>query len=359
MDRFESRVCRVLEEMSRCGLEQMIVSDPNSIWYLTGVDVTPGERLFALYLSRSGEKVLFLNRLFCVAEPPCKAVWMTDTDDGAAIVAQYVDALEPLGIDKEWPARFLIPLMEKRPGIRYRLASDCVDAVRACKDDEEQELMRMNSRINDEVMRRAVRFLKEGMTERETAEYIRSQYRALGCEDVSFPPIVSFGPNAADPHHMPDDTRLQAGDCIVIDIGGRKQRYCSDMTRTYFCGYADPKYTAVHDIVRRANEAAEKLVRPGVALCELDAAARNLIEEAGYGEYFTHRLGHFIGQTDHEQGDVSSANFAAAREGMIFSIEPGVYLPGEFGVRVEDLVLVTADGCEILNQVDKRWNVIG
>ena len=158
---------------------------------------------------------------------------------------------------------------------------------------------------------------------------------------------------------MPDDTRLQAGDCIVLDIGGKKAGYCSDMTRTYFCRTVSDKHAAIHDLVRRANEAAEALVRPGVPLCELDKAARDLIAAAGYGEYFTHRLGHFIGRTEHEQGDVSSANTTPAREGMIFSIEPGVYLPGEMGVRVEDLVLVTADGCEVLNRADKHCRVIG
>ena len=130
------------------------------------------------------------------------------------------------------------------------------------------------------------------------------------------------------------------------------------MTRTFFWQQASDEARAVHDLVREANEKAEALIRPGVPLCELDKAARDHIAAAGYGECFTHRLGHFIGQRDHEQGDVSSANTALAEPGMIFSIEPGVYLPGKFGVRVEDLVLVTADGCEILNQVDKHWKIL-
>ena len=142
-------------------------------------------------------------------------------------------------------------------------------------------------------------------------------------------------------------------------MGCRKNRYCSDMTRTFFCKTADSRYAAIHDIVREANEKAEALIRPGVALKDLDRAARDHITAAGYGEYFTHRLGHFIGQTDHEKGDVSSATPLVAKPGMIFSIEPGVYLPGEFGVRVEDLVLVTEDGCEILNHVDKHWRTVG
>jgi Xaa-Pro dipeptidase len=157
---------------------------------------------------------------------------------------------------------------------------------------------------------------------------------------------------------MPDDTVIKDGDCIVIDIGGKKDNYCSDMTRTYFFKSAAPEYTPIHDLVRRANEKAESVIKPGMRLCDIDAAARDLISEAGYGQYFTHRLGHFIGMDVHEYGDVSSAFDVQVKEGMCFSIEPGVYLPGKFGVRVEDLVIVTADGCEVLNSVDKHWAVI-
>ena len=239
------------------------------------------------------------------------------------------------------------------------LSSDCIDDCRACKDAEEQRLMREASRINDEVNEAAKHYVKVGMTEREVAEFIDAQFRAHGCEGPSFTTIVSFGANAADPHHEPDGTVLKEGDCVLFDMGCVKDRYCSDMTRTWFCGQPTEKQAAVHDLVRRANEAAEALIKPGVRLCDLDAAARDLITEAGYGEYFNHRLGHFIGQTDHEKGDVSSANTAVAKPGMIFSIEPGVYLPGEFGVRVEDLVLVTEGGCEVLNHNDKHWDVMG
>ena len=219
--------------------------------------------------------------------------------------------------------------------------------------------MREASRINDVVMERAAAYMKEGMTEREVADYIVAQYAAEGCDSTAFLPIVSYGAHAADPHHEADQTRLRAGDCIVIDMGCRKNRYCSDMTRTFFCKTADPKYAAIHDLVREANELAESLLRPGVPLKDLDKAARDHIAAAGYGEFFTHRLGHFIGQTDHEKGDVSATTPLVAKPGMIFSIEPGVYLPGEFGVRIEDLVLVTETGCEILNHVDKHWKTVG
>ncbi len=356
---YKARIQRVLDAMADLGLEQMLVTDPDSIWYLTGYTVEPFERLFAFYLRRDGGHKFFLNRLFPVPEAPWEQVWFSDTDDCVSTLASNVDADKPMGIDKTWAARFLLPLMACNPGAGYVLASDCVDDARACKDEAERSLMRAASRINDTVMERAMAFIREGMTEREIADYIVSQYAAEGCDSSAFLPIVSFGAHAADPHHEADQTRLKAGDCIVIDMGCRKDRYCSDMTRTFFCGTPDPKYAAIHDLVREANERAEALIRPGVPLRELDKAARNHIAAAGYGEYFTHRLGHFIGQTEHEQGDVSAAAKALAKPGMIFSIEPGVYLPGEFGVRVEDLVLVTEEGCEILNHVDKHWRSVG
>ena len=264
---------------------------------------------------RTAQHKLFLNKLFPVPEAPYEQVWFSDTDDYLAILADAVDGEKDMGVDKDWPARFLLPLMAHNPSCRYVLASDCVDDARACKDAVERDLMREASRINDVVMERAAAYMKEGMTEREVADYIVAQYAAEGCDSTAFLPIVSYGAHAADPHHEADQTRLKAGDCIVIDMGCRKNRYCSDMTRTFFCRTADPKYAAIHDLVREANELAESMLRPGVPLCDLDKAARDHIAAAGYGEYFTHRLGHFIGQTEHEKGDVSATNAAGGQAG--------------------------------------------
>ena len=358
---FQDRVGRVLDKMKERQLGQLIVADPKSIWYLTGVDVDPYERLFALLLRADGHHVLFLNRLFSVSQQKYEEVWFSDTDDSIGMISAHVDAGE-LGIDKVWPARFLLPLLERRKDIRPVLASDCVDDCRAVKDAAEQKLMREASRINDVVCEKASAYVRAGMTEKQVAAYIEQCYLEEGAQGPSFQTIVSFGANAADPHHEPDDTILKKGDCVLFDMGCIKDRYCSDMTRTFVCGgleEADPDFEKVHDLVRSANEKAESMIKPGVRLCDIDAAARDLIEAAGYGPQFNHRLGHFIGQTDHEQGDVSRTNTAVARPGMIFSIEPGVYLTGRFGVRVEDLVLVTEDGCEVLNHMDKHWKTVG
>ena len=354
-----SRMDRVLEKMAQRGLEQLVISDPVSIWYLTGVKVNPIERLFALYLRRDGRHKLFLNRLFTVPHTGLEEVWMSDTDDQMAMVAAAVDPGAVLGVDRDWPARFLLPLMEHCPGMRCVLASDCVDEVRGVKDPAEQEKMAAASALNDRCMAELKAWFHPGMTERDCAAYISGLYKQYGASGNSFNPIVAFGPNAADPHHTSDDTVVQEGDCVLVDTGCVLDGYCSDMTRTYFFRTVSDRHRAIHDLVRTANELAEAAIRPGVPLKELDRIARGHIAAAGYGENFTHRLGHFIGITCHEAGEVSSTSPLVAEEGMCFSIEPGVYLPGEVGVRVEDLVIVTADGCRVLNRLDKHGEVVG
>ena len=145
---------------------------------------------------------------------------------------------------------------------------------------------------------------------------------------------------------------------VLFDVGCKQDWYCSDMTRTFFTAEPTEHQRAVYETVRRANEAAEKIVRPGVTFAQIDLTARKVIEDAGWGDYFTHRLGHQIGLVDHEPGDVSATHDEPVREGQVFSIEPGIYLPGDIGVRVEDLVIVTADGCEVLNHYSKDLTVL-
>ncbi|MGM9619132.1 MAG: M24 family metallopeptidase [Oscillospiraceae bacterium] len=354
----QSRFDRVLQEMERSGIPQLLVSDPLGILYLTGIENHPFERFWALLLRRDGRHVLFSNKLFNLPATPLEVVTLSDTDDVAAHVAPH---LLPgvMGVDKTLQARFLLPILSAAPAVKPVLGSDCVDNVRACKDETERRLMRRASEINDACIQKVAAFIHDGVTERECAQYLDRCYAEYGCEGLAFDSIISFGANAADPHHTPDDTVVREGDCIVIDIGCVKDRYCSDMTRTYFWKKADPKYVKLYETVREANEKAIAMIRPGVPLCELDAAARDHIAAAGYGAYFTHRLGHFIGMEDHEKGDVSSANTAPACVNQVFSIEPGIYLPGEFGCRVEDLVIVTEDGCEVINHVDKGLTILG
>ncbi|MDO4719835.1 MAG: Xaa-Pro peptidase family protein [Peptostreptococcaceae bacterium] len=374
----EKRVERVLQRMKEEQIGGLLVSDPASIFYLTGAWIHPGERLLVLYLSEAGDHKLFINELFPVTRDlGVEKVWFKDTDDAVQILADHIGRVARLGIDKNWPSGFLLQFMQDRNDVlknqvslfsgyfdeeiewSYVNGSPIIDRLRMCKDEEEREFMRVASRLNDQAMGKLIGALQEGKTEQEMARKLADIYEEIGAEGFSFEPIVAYGVNGADPHHEPDRTPLREGDLVILDVGCRKDSYCSDMTRTVFFRSASEKAQQVHTIVREANEKAIAKVRPGVKFSEIDAAARSHIEQAGYGQYFTHRTGHCIGIDVHDFGNVSAANHDEVAEGMIFSIEPGIYLPGEFGVRIEDLVLVTKEGCEVLNQYDKGIIIAG
>lgn len=355
----EKRLARVRENLARRGLTQVLIVDPLSIWWLCGYYTEPYERFLALLVGAEGTPTLFVNRLFPDASGcGARVVSFSDTDDPMALVAARTTHDLPLGVDKDLAARWLVPLMESGAASGFVLASDAVDDARSIKDARERELMRAASAVNDEAMSWLVDQVRPGVTERQIADGLLAEYRRLGAEGHSFSPIVSFGNHAADPHHEPDDTPFELGDMVLFDVGCKRAWYCSDMTRTFFTAEPTEHQRAVYDAVLHANEAAEQLVRPGVTFAEIDRTARSVIEDAGWGPAFTHRLGHQIGLVDHEPGDVSSTHDEPVRPGQCFSIEPGIYLPGDMGVRIEDLVIVTEDGCEVLNRYPKGLTVL-
>ncbi|KYH35534.1 putative peptidase [Clostridium tepidiprofundi DSM 19306] len=353
------RLNKVLKEMERKNIPQMLISDPSAIFYLTGKWIHSGERMLALYITSYGEHKLFINELFPVHEDlGVEKIWFDDTQDAVEIVSRYVNKGKSMGIDKNWPARFLLRLMELKGGSTFVNASEIIDRVRMCKDSEERELMKEASRVNDTAMGKIIDLIPQKYTEKKMGQILLGVYEELGAEGYSFDPIIAYGANGADPHHESDNSVVKEGDSIIIDIGCRKNSYCSDMTRTVFYKSVSDKSREVYNTVLEANKRAISIVKPGVRFCDIDAAAREYIENAGYGKYFTHRTGHSIGIECHEFGDVSSANTKTVEQGMIFSVEPGIYIPGEVGVRIEDLVLVTDDGCEVLNKYNKELTVI-
>ncbi len=354
----DERVARVRREMMEFGMKQLLLTASDAIFYLLGKRIEPGERLLALHLPIEGAATLVVNELFPVREE--LGVELCTYHDAEPATARLASVLGSgkLGIDKAWPARFLLELMELRPELQLMNGSAAVDNVRRCKDAEEIRLLRRASQINDLVMGRLVEALHLGCSEREMARLLADLYEAEGTSGFSFAPIIAFGTNGALPHHRTGSDRLKDGDAIILDIGGLTDSYCSDMTRSLFCGQPGEEYRKVHQTVLAANRAAIAAVRPGVSFAAVDAAARDLIAAAGYGEYFTHRTGHGIGIMVHEPGDVSASNQMLLEPGMAFSIEPGIYLPGKFGVRIEDLVVVTEDGCEILNKYPKELQII-
>ncbi|RGV95079.1 aminopeptidase P family protein [Ruminococcus sp. AF14-10] len=355
----QNRVNAVLKNMESMNLSQILITDPLAIFYLTGRMIKPFERFYALYLNQNGNHKIFINQLETVPEDlGVEKVRFTDSDPYLDLVIKAIDCKEPLGIDKNMAARFLLPLLDGKAASGFVNASLVLDQARAVKDTHEQELMRKASKLNDMAMSEIIRFFKEGVTESELAEQLKKIYRDLGADGLSFEPLFAFGENAASGHHWPDQTKLKPGDCIVADIGCTWEGYCSDMTRTYFYKEVTNHQQEVYNLVLKANEEAEKAVAPGVSLSSLDQIARGIITEQGYGAAFTHRLGHFIGLEAHEFGDVSSASTGQAVAGNIFSIEPGVYLEKDMGVRIEDLVLVTEQGYERLNHLSKDLTVV-
>lgn len=355
----QNRVDNVLSHLEAMGLEQILVTDPLSILYLTGRLIKPLERFYALYLNRNGSHKIFINQLETVPEDlGVEKIRFTDAEPYLDLVYNAIDHTKPLGVDKNMAARFLLPLMNRTSATSYVNASLALDKARSVKDAQEQELMRKASQINDQAMLRFKELIHAGVTERDVAEQTKHIYLDLGADGFSFEPLVAFGASAASGHHYPDGTKLKTGDCVLFDVGCTYQGYCSDMTRTFFYQRVSPRQQEIYELVRQANEAAEQAVRPGIPLKELDGIARGLISQAGYGPNFTHRLGHFIGLETHDFGDVSAVATDAAVPGNIFSIEPGIYLEGELGVRIEDLVLVTETGCEVLNHLSKDLEII-
>ncbi|MDU3087665.1 MAG: Xaa-Pro peptidase family protein [Peptoniphilus harei] len=356
----KNRIDRLINKMEEENLHHMIISDPYAIFYLLDKMIEPGERALALYIHRDGDVKLLINELFPQEEEAgVDFICYNDIEDGIEKLSKFIKDDELIGIDKFWSAKFLLRLQEIFPDKKYVNGSTIVDHVRRIKDEEEKQLMRESSAINDKVMEELIPWVVKGLSEKELSQKLKEIYKANGVEEVSFEPITAYGRSAADPHHSTDKTKGKVGDCVVLDIGGIYKNYASDMTRTVFIGEVSDRAREIYEIVKEANLRGIAAAKPGNKMSDVDKAARSYIEEKGYGKYFTHRTGHSIGLECHEEGDVSSVNDSLIEVGQIFSIEPGIYLLEEgIGVRIEDLVLITEDGCEVLNKVSKDLKVV-
>lgn len=327
----------------------ILISDEKMIAYLVGQRFHVQERFLGLLISPS-DVILFLNELFPTKLTGLKIVRFNDVDDPIKRLNDHIHS-DLLYVDKHLKSGFLLRLMKLNPLLKVEL-DDLADRIRAIKDAEEIETMRIASQINDAVMSEVEALCIPGVLEKEVAAQIEDLFISKGATSASFPPIIAFGVNTADPHAIPNDTELKEGMPVIIDMGCLYQGYCSDMTRSFIIG-ENKKMEEIYQIVKRANLAAIHAVKPGVLLKDIDKAARDVIRDAGYGDAFIHRTGHGIGQDVHEPFDVSSSSEVVAQVGMIFSIEPGIYLPSLGGIRIEDLVVVTEDGCEVLNHYKK------
>jgi len=356
----ENRINQVIKRMNMEGIDVVFVSDPDAIFYFIGLEIDPGERMIVLKIEKK-EITLYINALFPISPVAgLKIEVYLDSEDPIEKLNGGLKNGQIIGIDKNWPSHFLIRLLKMRPDIQIEIGSILVDRVRMIKDANEIDKMKKASNINDQVMNEMVTLIKSNqkLSEIEMQDYVLKFNAQKGVNKLSFAPLISYGKNCSEPHHSSDATFLRTNDCIIIDMGGIKNGYCSDMTRSFHLGIPSKEYINVYHLVLKANLSAISAVKPGVRFSDIDKAARQVIEKAGYGEYFTHRTGHSIGINVHEYPDVSQMNDMIVEEGMIFSIEPGIYIPGKLGVRIEDLVCVTASGCDVLNHFPKELQII-
>jgi Xaa-Pro dipeptidase len=241
------------------------------------------------------------------------------------------------------------------PGCRFVPAEEVLAEQRLRKDERELEHMRRAIAVTEAALRLTVRQIRAGMTEREIASLLMVEILQAGGEGMAFSPIVVVGPNAASPHATPSDRPVQPGETVVIDCGATVEGYAADITRTFAIGTLEPDLARVYEVVRAANAAGRAAAGPGVPAEEVDRAARSVIDEAGYSEHFIHRTGHGLGLETHEPPYIVAGNERPLEPGMTFTVEPGIYLPGRGGVRIEDDVLVTADGAESLTTFPREF----
>jgi Xaa-Pro aminopeptidase len=281
----------------------------------------------------------------------------SETEDPVQIVARLADAPARIAIaDHTWSV-FLLGLQQAMPGTVFTSARPLSAALRLRKDAEEIALMRAAAAAVDRVAVRLAGHRFSGKTERHVSREVAAMTVEEGC-DLSMFAIVASGPNGASPHHEPTERVIETGDAVVVDFGGPIGGYQSDTTRTFHVGEPSAEYRKVYEAVRLAQAAGVEAARAGVAAEAVDAAARGVIDDAGYGEWFIHRLGHGIGLDVHEDPYLVEGNAAALEPGMTFSVEPGIYLPGRFGVRIEDIVVCTAEGPERLNRSPRQLTVV-
>lgn len=340
---------------AHAGLAGLIVTPGYDLRYLIGSRTQTFERLTALVIPATGDPVIVIPRLELASLRESAAgdlgLMVQDWVDGqnpGDLVALALGGHARVAVTDSMPALHLLPLAERLGAVPV-LGTEIMAGLRMIKDPAEIDALRTAGAAIDRVHARVPSFLKAGRTEAEVAADITEAIVAEGHSEAAFV-IVGSGPNGADPHHECSNRELQAGDIVVVDIGGPVEPgYNSDCTRTYSIGEPSAEIAEQYAVLQRAQAAAVAAVRPGVTAEQVDAAARDVLAQAGLGEYFVHRTGHGIGLSVHEEPYIVAGNSLPLAEGMAFSVEPGVYLPGRWGARIEDIVIVTADGALAVN----------
>ena len=352
------------------GLDAVILNPGPTLKYLSGVEFHLMERPVVLFITPDKDPLLVLPELEMLKvdlfpykiQPIPYGENPSEWDDVFRKAAQAL-GLEGSRIGVE-PRQ--LRLMEFRhvkagaPEADYPDASDVLTNLRLKKDKAEVDAMRVAVKIAQDALEAVIPQIKIGMTEKELASELVIQLLKHGSEsEIPFAPIVSGGPNSANPHASPTNRKLQAGDMLVVDWGATYDGYISDLTRTFAVGEVEEEFKKIHKIVQESNAAGRAVSKPGIPCADVDKAAREVIEKSGYGKYFTHRTGHGIGMEGHEAPYMRGDNMQILEPGMAFTVEPGIYLPNRNGVRVEDNMVITENGAESLSDMPREIRVVG
>ncbi|NIN69936.1 MAG: M24 family metallopeptidase [Anaerolineae bacterium] len=354
MYRFDARMLRLREELTARELDAFVVTHPQNRRYLSGFTGSDG----ALFVTPDGGKLITDFRYLEQAErqsPGFELVEATPLE----LPETLGELVRQTGVKRVGFESHDVAVADHSDWTRavdseLVPVKELVEEMRAIKDRGELEAIKRAVAIGDAAMAHVREFIRPGMTEREVAWELEVYVRTHGAEAAGFDIIVASGPNGAMAHATVSDRAIQAGEPIVIDVGARVDGYHSDLTRTLLLGEPDDRFEEIYDVVLRAQKAALEGIRPGMTGREADALARNVIEEAGYGEYFRHGLGHSVGLEIHENPKASTVSEAVLQPGMTLTVEPGIYVTGWGGVRVEDLVVIAGNGVEVLSRAEKR-----
>ncbi|MCA1568766.1 MAG: Xaa-Pro peptidase family protein [Chloroflexi bacterium] len=362
---YRERLQRAAAEGADRGLEALLITPSADYAYLLGYRAPALERLTCLIVPVDGHPALVLPRLEeplarhelgDLAEDLTLVPW-DETDDPIRLVQAIVAGARRVAVQDQMWARVALRMRAALDPTELVVAGPTMSALRRVKSPEEVERLRAAGSAADDAMRAILGERLSGRTEADVSRRIRELLLEAGHDQAGFA-IVASGPNAASPHHLAGDRLIENGDALVLDIGGTRAGYCSDTSRTAFVGEPEPEFAALHAVLREAQNAACEAVQPGVACSEIDSVARGIIDEAGYGEAFIHRTGHGIGMETHEEPYIVASNAELLQEGHAFSVEPGIYLRGRWGARIEDIVVCTDVGGERLNTTSTELYVV-
>ncbi|MHA7963848.1 M24 family metallopeptidase [Paenibacillus sp. CAU 1782] len=360
----ESPLSRLEAGLTAQGLDAALITDPKHIYYLTGFASNPHERFLGLVLAPGQEPLLIVPALDAEDAASASSVkniaTHSDTDNPYALLHRYRGQLKSMGLEKDYVTVSRYEQLTAALGsIAFSDIGSLLRSLRVKKTPEEVSRIRRAITLIQEVLTQGLSHVRAGVTEIELVAEMEYRMKKLGAEGPSFDTMVLSGPKTGLPHGTPGDRKLQHGDLLMFDMGVYADGYASDITRTFAFGDISPELKEIYDTVLAANLAAIQAVKPGRPCADIDRAAREVIEAAGYGERFMHRVGHGLGIDVHEYPSLHGQNFDLLQEGCVFTIEPGIYIAGAGGVRIEDDVLVTANGVEVLTSYPKELQILG